>query len=103
MYGLCGKIESQPGQRDALIAYLLEAADILRQVEGCYLYVVSSLPDEPDGIWVTEVWRSQEDHQGSLSVDAVRAVIGAARPLIAGMSERVEHTPLGGKGLPGMD
>jgi quinol monooxygenase YgiN len=100
MYGLFGKMRSCPGQRDALIAHLLHAADLLRDLDGCYLYIVSSALDDADGIWVTEMWRSQADHQASLTHQAVRDLIAVARPLIAEMPERFEFTPLGGKGLP---
>ncbi len=100
MYGLFGKMRSHPGRRDALIAHLLHAADLLRDLDGCYLYVVSSALDESDGVWVTEMWRSQADHQASLTHQAVRDLIAVARPLIAEMPERFEFAPLGGKGLP---
>jgi quinol monooxygenase YgiN len=100
MYGLSGKFKAQPGQRDALIDILVTSAKALREVEGCYLYIVGSVPDDPDGIWITEVWRSQADHQGSLALESTKAAITAARPMIAGMSDRVEFTPIGGKGLP---
>ncbi len=99
MYGVSGKIKTQPGQRDALIEVLLNAAKGLRDFEGCYLYIVSSAPDDPDGIWVTEVWRSQADHQASLALEATKAAIASARHMIAGSSDRVEFTPIGGKGL----
>ena len=100
MFGLVGKIKAQPGQRDALIDYLQKAATDLGDVDGCYIYIVNKATDDPDGIWVTEVWRSREDHQASLSLDSVKAIIAAARPLIAGMSDRIEMIPVGGKGLP---
>jgi quinol monooxygenase YgiN len=100
MYGLFGKITAQSGQRDTLLGYLLQAAHDMRELDGCYLYVVSSAPDDPDGIWVYEAWKSQNDHQASLSLEATQALIAKARSLTAGMSNRVEHTPLGGKGLP---
>lgn len=100
MYGLFGKIKANPGQRDKLIDLLLKAADALREFDACYLYVVSSAPDDPDGVWVHEVWRSQADHQVSLSLETTKAAIASGRPLIAEMSMRFEVTPIGGKGLP---
>lgn len=100
MYGLHGKFQAHPGQRDALLAILLDAADRLHALAGCYLYVVSRAPDDPDGVWVTEIWRSQADHQASLEHAALQALITAGRPLIAAMPVRIEFTPLGGKGLP---
>lgn len=100
MYGLHGKFRAHPGQRDALLNVLLDAAGRLRELDGCYFYVVSTAPDDPDGIWVTEIWRDQAAHQGSLAHPAIQALITAGRPLIAAMSDRSEFTPLGGKGLP---
>lgn len=101
MYGLFGKMRAQPGQREVLIGHLLRAADMLRDLESCLLYIINSDPTDPDGIWVTEVWQSQADHQASLTHDAIRSLITMARPLIAEMPLRYEVTPLGGKGLTG--
>ena len=100
MYGLMGKFVAHSGQRDALIDVLLRAAKDMERIEGCYLYVVSRDPNDGDGVWVTEVWHSQEDHQASLTHEAVQALISEGRPLIASMSDRMEFEPVGGKGLP---
>ena len=99
MYGLHGKIRATPDQREALLGHLLDAARLLADLDGCHLYLVSRAIDDPDGIWVTEVWRSQADHQVSLAHDAIKNLIAVARPLIAGMSDRSEFAPAGGKGL----
>ncbi|MCE7946557.1 MAG: antibiotic biosynthesis monooxygenase [Chloroflexi bacterium CFX4] len=99
MFGLFGKLKAQDGQRDALIQHLLHAADALRQMESCYLYVISADSSDPNGIWVMEAWRSQADHQASLSLATIQQIIAVARPLIAGMGERFELHPIGGKGL----
>lgn len=100
MFGLHGKITAQAGQRDALLAYLHKGLKAVSELEGCYLYLISTSPTEPDAIWVTEVWRSADDHQGSLAVDDIRSIITQARPLIAGMSDSSTFTPIGGHGLP---
>jgi quinol monooxygenase YgiN len=96
MYGLIGKINAVAGQRDALAAILLESA---RAMPGCLSYVVAADPADPDGLWVTEVWDSAASHQASLALPAVKAAITKGRPLIAGFSNRVETTPIGGVGL----
>jgi quinol monooxygenase YgiN len=98
MYGLQGKIIAKPGQRDALIALLLESSRG-PGMPGCRLYLVSEVPSEPDGIAITEVWDDQAAHDASLTLEAVRAVIGKARPLIAGMGDSLELRPVGGHGL----
>lgn len=100
MYGLIGKLKTHPGQRDQLIDHLLRGAEILRDLEGCYLYVINAATDDPDAVWVTEAWRSQDDHRASLNNEAIRAIITSARPLLAGAPEGFEVVPLGGKGIP---
>ncbi len=100
MYGVFGKFESISGQRDTLLAYLLEAAQGLQEYPTCYLYVVSVDPTDPNGIWVNEVWQSKEDHQASLALEATQKLIVVARPLISNITQRIEVTPVGGKGIP---
>ncbi|HEY7191301.1 MAG TPA: putative quinol monooxygenase [Vicinamibacterales bacterium] len=96
MYGVIAKISTVPGQRDALAAFLIEGTQAM---PGCVSYVVASDPADPNGLWITEVWESQASHQASLQLPAVQAAIAKGRPLIAGFSNRVETTPIGGHGL----
>jgi quinol monooxygenase YgiN len=96
MYGLIGKIKTVAGQRDALAAILLGGTGAM---PGCLSYVVATDPKDPDALWVTEVWESQESHQASLKLAAVQDAIAKGRPLIAGFSDRAETVPLGGYGL----
>ena len=96
MYGLIGKMLAQPGQRDALIAILMEGTDAM---PGCLSYVIARDPTNADAIWITEVWDSAANHQASLKLPAVQAAISKARPIIAGFGERFETEPVGGYGL----
>jgi len=96
MYGLIGKISTTPGQRDALVAVLVQGT---AKMPGCLSYVVALDSTDPDGLWVTEVWDSRKSHQASLTLPAVKDAIARGRPLIAGFSNRVETTPIGGVGL----
>jgi len=96
MYGLIGKITTTSGQRDALVAILVEGT---AKMPGCLSYVLALDTADPDGLWITEVWDNQDSHRASLQLPAVQAAIANGRPLIAGFSNRVETTPLGGVGL----
>ncbi|MFC4812136.1 putative quinol monooxygenase [Paenibacillus sp. GCM10023250] len=98
-FGLSGKMIAQPGKRDELAAILTEAAASMHAVPDCQIYVVSLLPDEPDAIWITEVWDNAEAHRASLALEATQAMIARAKPLIAGFDQQVKHVPLGGKGM----
>ena len=96
MHGLIGKMIAKEGQRDALLAILLEG---IGDMPGCRAYVVARDPADANGIWVTEVWDSPESHQASLTLPSVKAAIAKARPLIAGFDKHIVTEPLGGVGL----
>lgn len=96
MYGLIGKITAVPGQREGLIAILLEGT---ADMPGCLSYIVARNTADADAIWITEVWDSQASHQASLSLPAVQEAIAQGRPLIAGFGERFVTEPAGGRGL----
>jgi quinol monooxygenase YgiN len=99
-YGLFGKFSAQPGKRDDLVGYLLQAAKLLERNPGCVHYIVST-SDEPEAVWVSEVWTDEAAHDASLEPEDIQALIQEARPLIAGMSDQTQLTVHGGKGLPG--
>ena len=96
MYGLIGKMTAVPGKRDELAGAMLEGTTAM---PGCLSYVIAHDPTEPDALWITEVWDNKENHAASLALPAVKAAIAIGRPLIAGFSNRVETTPIGGYGL----
>lgn len=96
MYGLIGKLRAAPGQRDALIAILIEGVS---DMPGCLSYVVAQDRADPDTIWVTEVWDSQASHKVSLSLPSVQDAIARGRPLIAAFDEHHETVPVGGHGI----
>lgn len=96
MYGLIGKMTAVAGQRDALIAILLEG---VAEMPGCRSYVVACDPADTNAIWITEVWDTKASHDASLSLPSVRQAIVRGRPLIAGFGDSTVTTPVGGHGL----
>jgi len=96
MYGLIGKMTTVAGKRDELVAILLEGTT---GMPGCLSYIIAIDPDDADGIWITEAWDSRASHEASLSLPSVKDAIAKGRPLIAGFSNRVVTTPIGGLGL----
>jgi quinol monooxygenase YgiN len=97
MYGMIGKMTTATGKRAEVISLLLQAVNAM---PGCLSYVVAQDTADENGIWITEVWDSKESHDASLSLPEVKKAIAAARPMIAGFSNQVITTPLGGYGLP---
>ena len=96
MYGLIGKMTATPGQRDALIAILLEGSGAM---PGCLSYVIAKDPEDEHAIWVTEVWDSPQDHRASLSLPSVQQAITRGKPLIASFGSMTATEPVGGHGL----
>jgi quinol monooxygenase YgiN len=95
-YGLIGKMLAAPGQRDAVIAILVEG---VAEMPGCLSYVVAKDSTDANALWITEVWDNKASHDASLSLPAVKNAITKGRPLITGFGERFVTTPVGGYGL----
>lgn len=96
-FGLIGKMRSKPGERDALIAILLEGTNAM---PGCLSYIIAKDTADQDALWITEVWDSEASHKASLKLPSVQQAIARGRPLIAGFGERFITQPVGGHGLP---
>lgn len=96
MYGLIGRIMCKPGTRDELIAVLLDGVS---GMPGCLSYVVARDPADGEAIWVTEVWKDEASHKGSLSLPSVQAAIAKGRPMIARFDQHIVTQPVGGHGL----
>jgi quinol monooxygenase YgiN len=62
---------------------LSDAARALNGKPECELYIVNVVDDEPDAVWVTELWASQEAHAQSLHDEEVNTVVQRGIPLIA--------------------
>lgn len=78
-----GTLGSQPGQRDALVAHLTARSDQLAGL-GCLSYEVGINDEQPDTVFVVELWEDAEAHRASLELPEVQASIAAARPMLSG-------------------
>lgn len=94
-YGLIGKLTAVPGERETLLAILLEAATAMEQEPTCVAYRVNvSLDDE--SIVVYEVWESMEAHKQSLSLETTQTLIGKAKPILANIERLAVFEPRSG-------
>jgi quinol monooxygenase YgiN len=96
MFGIIGKVTAVAGKRDELVSILVGGVN---SMPGCLSYIVATDPADADGLWITEVWDNEASHKASLSLPQVKEAISKGRPLIAGFSNRVVTTPVGGHGL----
>jgi quinol monooxygenase YgiN len=92
-----GKLVAKPGKGAEAAERLVAAAAELGDDAGCELYLVNRQADDPDVIWVTELWRSQEDLDAVLARIRGSADVAAVLALVA-ESQMIELEPLGGKG-----
>ncbi len=92
MYGLIGEIDAVAGKGAELAEVLAHVAPM----PGCLNYIVAVDREDPDVIWVTEIWESAEAHKASLQLPSVQEAITKGRPLIAGFRSHHELSPVGG-------
>lgn len=96
MYGIIGQMHATEGNRDQLIQILLNGT---QEMPGCTLYAIAADTSDETGIWITEIWDTEESHQASLQLPSVQEAIAQGRPMIAGFGDRHIVTPIGGVGV----
>ncbi len=92
-----GKMVARAGKGAELADLMLAVAESQEADPGCLLYLLNRQADDPDTLWVTELWRSQADLDASIEALEGNDEVAAVRALVAdgGM---IELDLLGGKG-----
>lgn len=98
-FGLFGKFIIKEGERDTMVDILLEAAESMNNLDECEIYLVNISEDEPNSVYVYEVWSNENAHQASLNLEATQKLIKHAKPIITGMERISTLKPRGGKGI----
>lgn len=78
-----GTLGVKPGMREEVVAILTRRNQQMDEA-GCLLYEVGVNDEEPETVFVAELWTSAQAHQESLQLDTVRAAIAEAMPLLSG-------------------
>ena len=99
-YALLNKLTAKPGQRQQVVDILLESGRLFDDNSDCLQYVVSESTDDPNVIWVTDLWTGQDAHAKALENPELRPFVEKSLPMLEGMPEQIEIRPVGGKGLP---
>ncbi|GAA4313208.1 antibiotic biosynthesis monooxygenase family protein [Compostibacter hankyongensis] len=98
MYLLHGKLTAKAGHRDELANILIAWSK--QGASGCRLYAIGKAENEPEAVYVTEIWDSKEDHDNSLKLESVRAAIAEAMPIIGEQPQKGQELEiLGGLGV----
>jgi quinol monooxygenase YgiN len=80
------RIAARAGRLDELVAKFAEAADMQASNPACELTLVSTSPEDPGAVFLTEVWTSAEEHERARNSPEVQA-------WAAGMPELVDGPP----------
>lgn len=98
-FSLFGKFTVQEGQRETMVDILLEAAESMKSLDECEVYLVNISESEPNSVYVYEVWSNENAHQASLTLETTQTLIRKAKPIITGMERISTLQTIGGKGL----
>jgi quinol monooxygenase YgiN len=97
-YGQQAKMVIQPGKRDECIAQLKDIIAVLQHTPGCVYYLISTT-EEPDVVWISELWTSKEAKDAlAANPESVQAM-KELTPFIASIAERAAMTVVSGFGL----
>lgn len=97
-YGKQIRFTARYGSADALTERLIVAGEDLTSETGCLLWLTSRTPENPDVVWLTEVWVSEAVQDEWRQRERVRQAREEAASLVASVQETVLDV-LGGKGV----
>jgi quinol monooxygenase YgiN len=99
-HALINKLTAKDGQREQVVEILVESGRLFDDNEACLLYLVTESKDDPNVIWVVDLWTSEEAHAEALQAPELEPHVERAMPLLEGMPEQIKVRPVGGKGVP---
>src|ERR671923_2806001 len=96
-FALLNRLTAKPGRRDRVVAILVESGKLFDDNPACRLYLVAESADDPNLIWVADLWTSEEEHSAALRAPEMRPFVEECVPLLEGMPEQIRVLPAGGK------
>jgi quinol monooxygenase YgiN len=98
-FSLLNKFIVQEGKNEEMVGILLEAAESMENLDDCEIYLVNIDENEPNAVFVYEVWTDESAHKASLNLEATQKLISQAKPIITSV-ERIGTLRIkGGKGI----
>jgi quinol monooxygenase YgiN len=92
-FGQHTRIRAREGKHDALLAKFTEAAEMQHHNPACELTLVSASPDDPDTVFLTEVWTSEEEHERARTSPEVQAWAKDMPELVDGAPDTTRLDP----------
>jgi quinol monooxygenase YgiN len=94
------RMAAHPGEGAALADALLHVASNMQRAPGCEMYVVNLSADEPDVVWVTELWADEASSDRALGGELGQVGLEDVVSHLAAPPELIAVRPLGGVGFP---
>ena len=88
-FSLFNKFMVQEGEKEKMVDILLEAAESMKNLDECEIYLVNISENEPNSVYVYEVWANE----------ATQTLISRAKPIITGIDRINTLITQGGKGI----
>ncbi|QVI20099.1 antibiotic biosynthesis monooxygenase [Nocardia tengchongensis] len=83
MFSVYGRVSALPNQRDTVIELIHEAAQACGESSGLVAYSINAPINDPNSVWVTQLWVSKDAHDATTHRESVRAVSLRMVPLLA--------------------
>ena len=96
-FALLNRLIAKPGHRDRVVELLVKSGKLFDDNPACRLYLVAESADDPNLIWVADLWTSEEEHAEALRAPEMRPFVEECVPLLEGMPEQIRVLPAGGK------
>lgn len=87
MFSVYGRMVALPGRREELIAVLLAGFRAGGADSGLLDYSISTVPDDPDAIWLTQLWTDKTAHDTTTRSEPVAAASRQVPALLAAPPE----------------
>jgi quinol monooxygenase YgiN len=98
---LFATITAAPGKRDELLEKFKMMLDAVEREDGCEVYLAHTSDDEPDKIFMYELYSSVEAFDSHMSGEAMAAFVTEAGALFGGPLDLKRLSLHGGKGTRG--
>jgi quinol monooxygenase YgiN len=96
-FALLNRLTAKPGHRERVVEILLESGKLFDDNRACRVYLVAEAADDPNLIWVADLWTSEEEHAEALKAPEMLPYVEECMPLLEGMPEQIRVLPAGGK------
>ncbi len=97
-YGFHATMTAVPGRGDELVDLLLSGPVTgPAAADACVVFLVGRSASDPDLVFLTEGWTSEEAHAEVFASAEAQAYMARFAPLVSGDATYVDEVPLGGK------